>query len=102
MTQKSTTIVRLSRAIECDGRMVDSVAFAGAPGGETLPVSEADGEYELDALLMLNVMAHRTGLSRTALERLSAVDFMALTLAMFMPRRDAQIVSLEDRRKAKK
>lgn len=100
MTQ-STTIVRLSRSIECDGRRVDSVAFDGAPGSEALPINERSGEYELDALELLSVMARRTNLSRPALEQMQPVDFMAVTLAMFLPRRSAQVHSLADRRKAK-
>jgi hypothetical protein len=100
MTQ-STTIVRLSRSIDCDGRRVDSIAFDGAPGSEAMPINECNGEYEIDALELLSVMARRTNLSRPAIEQLTPIDFMALTLAMFLPRRSAQVHSLTERRKAK-
>lgn len=87
MTKAPTTVVRLSRAIESDGRMVDSIAFAGAPGSEPLPVAERDGEFEIDALAVLSVIARRTGVSRPAIQRLEPIDFMAVTLAMFLPPR---------------
>jgi len=90
MTKQPSTVVRLSRPIESDGRMVDSVVFDGAPGSQQLPVIERAGEYELDALTLLTAMAQRTGLSRPALERLPAADFNAIALAMFLPRRNSK------------
>lgn len=86
---RPNTVLRLSRPIDADGRTVDSVAFAGAPGSETLPVNENGGEYELDVLAMLNVMARRTGLSRPAIEKLSPVDLVALSLTLFAPARSS-------------
>jgi hypothetical protein len=97
-----TTVVRLSRAVLSDGRMVDSLAFDGAPGSAQLPIIERDGEYELDALQLVSVMARRTGLSRPALERLPPADFHALAFALFLPRPRGELVSLDDKRKAKK
>jgi hypothetical protein len=103
MTAKqATTTIRFAKAIECDGRTVDSVAFVGEPGSERLPVNERDGEFELDALEMLAVIARRTGLSRPAVERLQPVDFMAVSLALFLPSRKAEIIPIENARKVKR
>jgi hypothetical protein len=87
MAKEPSTVLRLSRPIDADGRSVDSIGFVGAPGSEALPVNENAGEYEFDVLAMLNVMSRRTGLSRPAIEKLSPVDLVALSLTLFAPAR---------------
>jgi len=101
MSKSPNTVVRLSRSVESDGRTVDSVVIAAEPGAEALPYNVREHEWELDALTLVNVIAARTGLSRPAVERLSTPDFFAVALAIFIPPRQAQVVSLEERRKAK-
>lgn len=95
---KAKTTVQLSRAVECDGRTVDHVVIACAPGEERFPVNERDGNFEVDALEVLAVIVRRTGLSKPALEKLSNVDLLALALTLFLPR----LQSVDGNRKSKR
>lgn len=82
---KAKTNVQLSRALDADGRMVDQIVIAGAPGEDRLPVSENNGSYEIDALEVTSVMVRRTGLSKAALEKLSTMDLLTVALTLFLP-----------------
>jgi hypothetical protein len=101
MTSKATVVVQLSRAIQCDGRMVDSVVIGGAPGAATFPLTERDGQAALDVLEFRALVARRVGLPRPALDRLAAeapFDLQAILFAMFLPTRNAE----PERARAKK
>lgn len=100
-TDRPATIVRLSQPIMDGPREVSEIYLAGKPG-LTLPLEMRGEEAEIDALTVERMIADRCGLSVAAVRRLAPLDLFTVFGALFMPHQSADIVSLNDKRKAKK
>lgn len=78
-------ILRLSRPFEADGRLIESLAIAGDPGSERLPINFMDGEAELDVREVTFAISKRVGLSMSEIGKIDPMDRLTLMLLIFEP-----------------
>lgn len=79
------TTVQLSRAVEVNGRNVDAVTLRCGPGSDRLPLRETGAGFAIDSLEVMSIIVRRTGLTKPAIEKLSQIDLLAITMTLFLP-----------------
>lgn len=77
------TVIHLSQPIIDGGREVATLHLAGKPGGVALPATPDGEETMIDAAVVEQVIAVRTGLSVSAVRKLASVDLVTVFFTLF-------------------